>query len=81
VVYLNETGYRLLYSLNWLTFMPEHIWGDVSDPSNFKPWTEANPTMKGLTRLVGDMWRRCAESPTSFEGSLREKKQMVCRYS
>jgi hypothetical protein len=53
IIYLNEPGYRLLYSLNWLTFMPEHIWGNVSNPSNFKPWTQANPTMRGLTMLVG----------------------------
>ncbi len=53
VIYLNEPGYRLLYSLNWLTFMPQHIWSNVSDPSSFKPWTEANPTMKGLTKLIG----------------------------
>ena len=31
----------------------ERIWGDISEPLNFKPWEEANPTVKGLTKLVG----------------------------
>ncbi len=53
VVYFNEPGYRLLYSLNWFTFMPEHIWSGVPDYKAFEPWSETNPNVQGLTKLVG----------------------------
>ena len=53
IIYLNEPGYRLLYALNWFTFMPEHIWKNVPDYTQYKPWSEDKPDTIGLTKLVG----------------------------
>ena len=52
-IYLNDSGYRHLYDLAWLTFMPQHIWNGVTDYQTFKPWTEVDPANKDLTKLVG----------------------------
>jgi ABC-type transport system substrate-binding protein len=52
-IYLNEAGYRYLYEFASMTFLPEHIWKDVKDYKNFKPWEESHPTVRGLTKLIG----------------------------
>lgn len=36
-----------------MTFLPEHIWKDVKDYETFRPWEEPHPTVKGLTKLIG----------------------------
>ncbi len=52
-IYLNEPGFRHIYDLTWLTILPEHIWANVTDYKTYKPWSEDNPRMSGLTQLVG----------------------------
>jgi peptide/nickel transport system substrate-binding protein len=52
-VYFNETGYRRLYDLAWFTFLPQHIWKDVTNYVTFQPWNQANPLSSNLTKLVG----------------------------
>lgn len=52
-IYLNDTGYRHLYAFSGMTFLPEHIWKNVSDYKMFRPWEEPNPSVKGLTKLIG----------------------------
>ncbi len=52
-IYLKDKGYRCLYELAWLTFLPEHIWKNVTDTVNCKPWLETNPLKENLTGLVG----------------------------
>ncbi len=52
-IYISSTGYRHVYDFAWMTFLPEHVWSNVKDYKNFKPWEEPNPSVKGLTKLVG----------------------------
>lgn len=52
-IYFNESGYRHLYEVAWLTFLPEHIWQSVADYQVFEPWKEENPNNPELTKLVG----------------------------
>jgi peptide/nickel transport system substrate-binding protein len=52
-IYLNETGYWFLYEYSGTTFMPKHIWENVEDYESFKPWEEAHPEAKDLTKLIG----------------------------
>jgi peptide/nickel transport system substrate-binding protein len=52
-LYLTDTGYRYLHQFAWITFLPKHIWKDVKDYRTFRPWEEPHPTIKGLTKLVG----------------------------
>ena len=52
-IYLNEAGYRYLYEFAGMTFLPEHIWKDVKDYKNFRPWEEPHQTVRGLTKLIG----------------------------
>jgi ABC-type transport system substrate-binding protein len=70
-IYLNETGYRYLYELAGMTFLPEHIWKDVKDYKNFRPWEEPHQTVKGLTKLIG-------QGPFIFkEADLRKYVRLV----
>ena len=52
-IYLNDSGCRYVYQLAWFTFMPQHIWRDVTDYQAFRPWEEENPQDRSLTGLVG----------------------------
>jgi len=70
-IYLNETGYRYLYEFAGMTFLPEHIWKDVKDYKNFRPWEEPHQTVKGLTKLIG-------QGPFIFkEADLRKYVRLV----
>ncbi len=53
-LYLNQRGYRLIYGLSWLTFLPEHIWSSIPDYKTARPLEEDHPAIKGLTKLVGN---------------------------
>jgi hypothetical protein len=52
-IFLNESGYRYLYAFAGMTFLPRHVWKDVKDYKAFRPWEEPHPTVKGLTKLIG----------------------------
>lgn len=52
-IYIADTGYRYVYSLAWMTFLPKHIWEGITDYNSFKPWTLTNPLDSNLTMLIG----------------------------
>lgn len=53
VVYSSTPGFLHLYDIQGLPILPPHIWKDVKDWKAFQPWTQAHPTVKGLTKLIG----------------------------
>jgi hypothetical protein len=70
-IYLNEVGYRYLYAFAGMTFLPKHIWKDVKDYKNFRPWEEPHPTVRGLTKLIG-------QGPFIFaQGDLKKSVRLV----
>jgi ABC-type transport system substrate-binding protein len=70
-IYLNSTGYKYLYYFAGMTFLPEHIWKNVTDYKAFTPWNVPNPLVKGMTCLIG-------QGPFEFmQGDLRNYVKLV----
>ena len=51
-IYLTDQGYRHIYELAGMTFLPQHIWKDVKDYKKFEPWA-IKGAKEGTTKLVG----------------------------
>ncbi|MBE3578213.1 MAG: ABC transporter substrate-binding protein [Limnochordales bacterium] len=51
-VYFGTQSYWHLYNADF-PWLPKHIWEDVKDYTNFQPWLEPHPTVKGLTKAIG----------------------------
>ncbi|MGE5585985.1 MAG: ABC transporter substrate-binding protein [Bacillota bacterium] len=52
IVYFSTVSYWHLYHAAY-SFLPKHIWENVTDWKAFQPWLEAHPKVKGLTKVIG----------------------------